>query len=110
MPDAPELPADLIQLQRDYDQAHADVLAYLAEVETQLEEADHSAVEAGQEPDTRPGYQRWTEFQTAKLQQLRNHRLSLVMAIHRHPTMASARESGNSREVEEKRRKAGRGE
>lgn len=88
MPDALPIPPDLIQLQRAYDTADAEVNRFVAETD------------AGGEP--------WTDEQNGELNRLRAVRLDAVRAMHRHPVMVQARAEGCSQQTEAARRAAAR--
>lgn len=88
MPDALPIPADLAQLQRDYDTADAEVNRFVAHVD------------AAGEP--------WTDEQNGELNRLRGVRNGLVMAMQRHDAMVQARAGGCYQQTVQARRAAGR--
>lgn len=88
MPDALPIPADLAQLQRDYDTADAEVNRFVAHVD------------AAGEP--------WTDEQHGELNRLRAARNELVMAMQRHGTMVQARAGGCYQQTVQARRAAAR--
>lgn len=88
MPDALPIPADLAQLQRDYDTADAEVNRFVAHV--------HAAGEP------------WADEQHSELNRLRGVRNELVMAMQRHDTMVQARAGGCYQQTVQARRVAAR--
>ena len=111
MPDALPIPDDLIQLQREYDQAHAAVQQYVAEVDAGIGRADQADVDEIAHtpgPEEPPVRHEWTEEQHAELDRLREVRQAAMLAMHRHPAMVQARKEGCSRQPEQARRKAAR--
>jgi hypothetical protein len=91
VPDALPVPDDLVQLQHAYDTAYAEVNRFVASIDL-----------PGHPPAA------WTDDQRNHLEELRAAHLEAVLALHRHPTMAQARQTGCSHQTELARKKAAR--
>lgn len=87
MTDALPIPADLAQLQRDRIAAETAVATHIATVD-RLRAEQYPAPEQTQERA------RWSEDESAKLEQLRAARDQLGRAVRQHPVMVQAREEG----------------
>ncbi|TQF04740.1 hypothetical protein E6W39_24105 [Kitasatospora acidiphila] len=87
MSDALPIPDDLAQLQRDRIAAENAVAQHIAEVD-RLRSEHYPAPEQTQERA------RWSEEESAKLEELRAERDQLGRAVRQHPVMVQARDEG----------------
>lgn len=85
MPDAPELPADLIALQQAWNDAHASIVAFCAEVEARRRAGG----------DIRP----WAPEETEELDQLRADETAALKALRGHPVVVAAQGDGTWKQL-----------
>jgi len=119
--DQPELPEDLVQLQRDYETAHASTTTYVANLEAEyaerypfprrkktvmVEKKDGS----GEEPvevDGDPVWDEdqallrnaWTDDENTQLRRLRGERETARKALWAHPAVTSAMAGGTWKQL-----------
>lgn len=105
MPEPLPIPNDLINLRRAYDQAQAEVLAFMAAAN-----AAHHSRGSDVQLDVEQGHHhsKWTDEEHAQLHRLRGNCSTATSALRSHPTMVQARANGCVQQTSEALKKAAR--
>ncbi|WP_042400262.1 hypothetical protein [Streptacidiphilus carbonis] len=109
MPDALPIPDDLIQLQRAYDQATAELNEHVARVTAEQKERFPDPPGVIHDADQALLRATWSDEDNAMLDQLRAAQVAALAAMNQHPVMRQAMAEGQWPAIQEARQKAARG-